>query len=314
MAIEEISRNPLEIIEDRLKGKLSQYGEEMPVKWWRGATLLEIYWEWMDYLIKEDLKNKSDLFQAWKYFLLNRDTDIIARLLISFFQAKRRYGRDLQRGEIKRDWFALCDNYCKHYGHRDDALIKRFFSSYSGAERRIYHKIEKWEVLASTSESLLKTFELTKAEMIKKEEDKKRKEEERAEEKRKKEEEKQMRKEERAKKAEEKKRLEEEKRRKREEEKARKAEEKKLKSASKSKKVKAVENVTDEQEDDREPDVDPDYPKPQEGWRDPVQPWTESSDTGNLEHGQNVKKNNGKKGRKWWNKDDGQLSFDFWEE
>lgn len=301
----------LEKIEKNLKAKLGEQADTMHVKGWGEATLLEIYSEWMDYLVKEYLKWRKQILLNWRNFLLMRNTDIVADIVKAFFAAKRRYGRDLERWEIKWEWFALCDNYSMRYRHNDEDLIISFFSSYSWAERRIYNKIVEGKVLADTSKSLLEVMRSTEEEMLKKEADKKRREEE----KRIAEAEKQQRKEERAKKAEEKKRLEEEKKRKREEKKARKAEEKKLKNASKSKNVKAVDGVIDEQEgDDREPDVDPDYPKPQEWWRDPVQPWTESSDSGKGEYGQNEKKNNGKKGRKWWKKDDGQLSFDFWEE
>ena len=67
----------------------------------------------MDYLVKENLKKRSDLLQRWKKFLLERNTDAIADLIIGFFEAKRRYGRDMERGEDRRDWFSLCSNYCK---------------------------------------------------------------------------------------------------------------------------------------------------------------------------------------------------------
>lgn len=51
----------------------------------------------MDYLVKESLKKKTDLLQKWQRFLFERNTDAIADLLIGFFEAKRRYGRDLER-------------------------------------------------------------------------------------------------------------------------------------------------------------------------------------------------------------------------
>jgi len=201
MGIEKPSER-LERAEAYLKQRLSNYGEIMPVKGWKEITLLEIYGEWMNYLVKENLKKRSDLLVKWQRFLLERNTDAIADLLIGFFEAKRRYGRDLDRKEDKWDWFALCRNYCRKNGwYNDEDLLHSFFSSYSGAERRIYKKAEEGKVLADTSKSILETMELTKAEMIKKEEEKKKK----AEEKKLKEEEKQKRKEERAKKAEEKK-------------------------------------------------------------------------------------------------------------
>lgn len=228
MTIENPSER-LERTEAYLKQRLSNYKSIMPVKGWGGATLLEIYWEWMDYLVKENLKKRSDLLQRWKKFLLERNTDAIADLIIGFFEAKRRYGRDMERGEDRRDWFSLCSNYCKkNWWHDDEKLLHSFFSSYSWAERRIYHKIEKGKVLADTSKSLLQTMELTKAEMVKKEEEKKRK-------------------------AEEKKR--------------RKEEKEKEKTAKKAKKPKADIKVTkssDWNEEDKE--VDPDYPKTPE-WR-----------------------------------------------
>ena len=192
----------LERAEAYLKQRLSDYKEIMPVKWWKEVTLLEIYWEWMNYLVKEKIKGRSDLLLKWQRFLLERNTDAIADLLIGFFEAKRRYGRDLGRNEDRWDWFALCRNYCRKNGwYNDEDLLHSFFSSYSGAERRIYKKAEEGKVLADTSKSILQIMELTQSEMIKKEEEKKRK----AEEKKLKEEEKQRRKEERAKKAEEKK-------------------------------------------------------------------------------------------------------------
>lgn len=193
MSIENPSER-LERTEEYLKKRLSDYKDVMPVKGWNGVTLLEIYWEWMDYLVKENLKKRSDLLKKWQRFLLERNTDAIADLLIGFFEAKRRYGRDAERGEDKRDWFTLCNNYCKKNGwHEDEDLLHSFFSSYSGAERRIYRKVENGKMLADTSKSLLQIMDLTKAEMIQKEEERKRK----AEEKFRKELEKQKRKEER---------------------------------------------------------------------------------------------------------------------
>ena len=122
----------------------------------------------MDYLVKENLKDRSDLIKKWKNFLLERNTDAIADLLIGFFEAKRRYGRDKERGEDKRDWFALCRNYCKKNGwNEDEKFVHSLFSSYSAAERRIYKKVETGKVLADTTNSLLQTIALTKAEMIK---------------------------------------------------------------------------------------------------------------------------------------------------
>jgi hypothetical protein len=203
----------------------------------------------MDYLVKENLKKRSDLLKKWQNFLLERNTDAIADLLIGFFEAKRRYGRDLERGEDKRDWFALCKNYCKKNGWREDEdLLHSLFSSYSGAERRIYRKVEKGKILADTSNSLLQTIALTKAEMVKKEEEKKKK----AEEKLKKEEEKKKRKEERARKA--------------EENRSKKAQKKKSKGEN------SIDQEFDENTEDDEKEVDPDYPKAPEGWRDPVDP------------------------------------------
>lgn len=270
----ETLRDRFERLEAYLKKRLSEYKEVMPVKWGKEVTLLEIYGEWMDYLVKESLKKKTDLLQKWQRFLFERNTDAIADLLIGFFEAKRRYGRDLERWEDRRDWFALCKNYCKKYWwYNDESLLHSFFSSYSWAERRIYNKVERGQFLADTSKSLFQTIALTKEEMIKAEEEKKRK----AEEKARKEKEKQKRKEERAKKAEIKKQQEEEKRRRREEERVRKAEEAKLKGSKKSNKAEAVAyNTEDEDTDDNdEKEVDPDYPKAPDWRRDPVAPWSE---------------------------------------
>ena len=133
----------------------------------------------------------------------------------------------------------MCDNYCSAYGYQDADLIQRFFSSYSGAERRIYHKVEEGEILADTSRSLLKIMEETEESMFNKEMEKKRKEEK----KKKEEDEKQQRKLERARVAEEKKKQAEEKKRQREEQKARKVEEKKIKGGKKSRKVETVNNI-----------------------------------------------------------------------
>ena len=86
----------------------------------------------MDYLVKENLKKRSELLKKWQKFLLERNTDAVADLLIGFFEAKRRYGRDIERGEDKRDWFTLCSNYCKKNGwHEDENLLHSLFSSYS---------------------------------------------------------------------------------------------------------------------------------------------------------------------------------------
>ena len=191
-----------------LKQRLSDYKDIMPVKWWQSVSLLAIYWEWMDYLVKEDLKKKSDLLKKWQRFLMERNTDAIADLLIGFFEAKRRYGRDKERGEDKRDWFTLCKNYCKKNGWNDDGdLLYSLFSSYSWAERRAYRKVEKGEMLADSSRSILETLAFTESEMAKKEEEKQRKAIERKE----KEAEKQRRKEERLRIKEEKQRKEAEK-------------------------------------------------------------------------------------------------------
>ena len=252
MSIENPSER-LERTEAYLKQRLSNYKNIMPVKGWGGATLLEIYWEWMDYLVKENLKKRSDLLQRWQRFLLERNTDAIADLIIGFFEAKRRYGRDMERGEDRRDWFSLCSNYCKkNWWRNDENLLHSFFSSYSWAERRIYHKIEEGKVLADTSKSLLQTMELTKAEMIKKEEEKKRKAEEKL------------------KKAEEKKKRAEE-REKRKEEKAKEKTEKKVKKPN----VTSVKNndsdvIECSDWDEEEKEVDPDYPKAPEWWSGPV--------------------------------------------
>ena len=180
MSIENPSER-LERTETYLKQRLSGYKSTMPVKGCDGVTLLEIYWEWMDYLVKENLKKRSELLKKWQKFLLERNTDAVADLLIGFFEAKRRYGRDIERGEDKRDWFTLCSNYCKKNGwHEDENLLHSLFSSYSWAERRIYRKVEWGKMLADTSKSILQTMALTKAEMIKKEEEKKKKAEEKA--------------------------------------------------------------------------------------------------------------------------------------
>ena len=206
MSVENLSER-FERYEAYLKQRLSDYKETMPVKWWQGVTLLAIYWEWMDYLVKENLKKKSDLLKRWQRFLMERNTDAIADLLIGFFEAKRRYGRDKERGEDKRDWFTLCKNYCKKNGWNDDELLYSLFSSYSWAERRAYRKVEKGMMLADSSRSILETLDFVKSEMAKKEEEKERKAIERKE----KEAEKQRRKEERLRIKEEKQRKEAEK-------------------------------------------------------------------------------------------------------
>ena len=69
----------------------------------------------MDYLVKENLKKRSDLLQKWQRFLLERNTDAIADLLIGFFEAKRRYGRDIERGEdIFIDGTMIADKITNH--------------------------------------------------------------------------------------------------------------------------------------------------------------------------------------------------------
>ena len=186
MSIENPERlERLERTEAYLKQRLSEYKSVMPVKGWDGVTLLEIYWEWMEYLVKENLKKRenpkkrNNFIEKWRRFLLEYNTDAIADLLIGFFDAKRRYGRDMGRGEDKWDWFALCKNYCNKNGwHGDEDFLYSLFSSYSWAERRIYRKVEKGKVLSSTSRSILQIIDLTKAEMIRKEEEKKRRMEE----------------------------------------------------------------------------------------------------------------------------------------
>lgn len=254
MSIENPERlERLERTEAYLKQRLSEYKSVMPVKGWDGVTLLEIYWEWMEYLVKENLKKRenpkkrNNFIEKWRRFLLEYNTDAIADLLIGFFDAKRRYGRDRGRGEDKRDWFALCKNYCNKNGwHGDEDFLYSLFSSYSAAERRIYKKAEAGEVLADTSKSLLQIMALNRDEIAKKEEEKKRK----AEEKMKKEEEKRKRKEKREKKA----------------------EENKLKKLQKkkSKKEELIEKKSEEILEDNEKEVDPDYPKAPEWWSGPT--------------------------------------------
>lgn len=314
-----------ERIEAHLKRRLSNYKEVIPVKWWKEISLLEVYWEWMDYLVKQKLKGKGDILQKWQRFLRERNTDHVADLLIGFFEAKRRYGRDQERWEDQWSWFALCKQYCQKWGwHNDEDLLHVFFSSYSWAERRIYNKVEAGKVLADTSKSLLDVMKAAKDDMLKKEMKKKEKEEE----KKRMEEEKQRRKEERARKAELRKKEEEEKKRKREEEKQRKAEEKLKKEEEKQKKKEMVQNkwksnntmskeieiVSRELEEnlgDDKDDVDPNYPKWENWWRDAVQPWSESS--WYLETWEQ-KTDKPKKKRKPKKDDDWQLSFDFWDE
>ena len=235
MTIENPER--FERTEAYLKQRISDYKEVMPVQGWGGVTLLEIYWEWMGYLVKENLKWRSNLLIKWKDFLLQYNTDAIADLLIGFFDAKRRYGRDKERGEDKRNWFALCKNYCKINGwDEDETLVHSFFSSYSAAERRIYKKVETGKVLAGTSKSLLQIITLTKEEMIKKDEEKKKK----AEEKIRKKEEKRQKKQERANKVAKKKGEAGEKKGIREEGKAKKAAEKNLNGDRRSKEGEAM--------------------------------------------------------------------------
>jgi len=195
-----------EKIEEHLKERLKEVQERMLVKdwnWgWKQISLLEIYGEWMNYLVKNNINNKNpeNLLNQWYKFLLQRNTDHVADLLTGFFEAKRRYGRDEERWEHQWDWFALCKNYCERWWwHSDEDLVYRFFSSYSGAERRIRTKIDTGKVLVKTSDSLLETMRLTREEIAKKEEEKKR----RKEEKKRKDEEKQRKKEERARNAEE---------------------------------------------------------------------------------------------------------------
>lgn len=293
--------------EGYLKKRLNEVNECMLVKdwnWeWKQITLLEIYGEWMNYLVKQNINNKQpdNLLNLWYQFLLQRNTDHVADLLMGFFEAKRRYGRDQERKEHKRDWFALCKNYCEKWGwHSDEDLVYRFFSSYSGAERRIRNKIETGKVLVKTSDSLLKTMQLTRAEMIKKEEEKKKK----AEEKKLKQEEKQRRKEERAKKA----------------------GEKKLKKEQKNK-SKKVESIAD----DIEKNVEVENVE-EEIEEKVVDEWAVNHYGGNdrdivnedgdvipnpdqMHIPQELVVEPEKKNGKWPKKDDdGQLSFDFWEE
>ena len=248
----------LERAENWVKNGLWKVEQTMRVEDWKGnrqsVTLLQIYGEWMDYLVKNNFNKKEDnLLKKWQNFLLERNSDAIVALLTSFFEAKRRYWRDQQRWEDKRDWCALCKNYYKKWWWQsDEDLIISFFSSYSAAERRIRTNVKKGKMLSDTSKSLLQTIALTKAEMIKKEEEKKRKAEEKA-------------------------RKEEEKK-KRIEERAKKAEEKKLKKAQKqtAKKEKTINNEIEENlenEDDKE--VDSDYPKAPEWRSGPTDPWFE---------------------------------------
>lgn len=307
MSIESPSER-LERTEAYLKQRLSDYKSIMPVKWWNGATLLDIYWEWMNYLVKENLKKRSDLIEKWQKFLLERNTDAIADLLIGFFEAKRRYGRDMERGEDKRDWFSLCSNYCKKNGWYDDEnLLHIFFSSYSWAERRIYKKIEKGKVLADTSKSILQTMALTKAEMIKKEEEKKKKAEEKL------------------KKAEEKKKRAEEREKKKEEKAKGKTEKKSRKSNVDSVKSNDSDEteISDWNKDEKE--VDLDYPESPEWWSGPTDPrfsWptfqadVETWETKKKDGNSNDKKDAIIKDEKWnlIRTTDGQYLIDFWDD
>ncbi len=258
MSIENPER--LEKAESWLKTRLWEEKQTMRVDDghgnWKSVTLLEIYAEWMDYLVKNNFDKKEDnLLKKWKNFLLERNTDAIADLLVGFFEAKRRYGRDQERNEDKRSWFALCKNYCeKWWWDSDENLLLQFFSSYSAAERRVRGKMKEGKILWDASLSLLESLSLAKEEKIKKEEEKKRKAEEKL------------------KKAEEKKKRAEE-REKRKEEKAKEKNEKKVKKSNVDGiKINNSDVIESSDWDEEDKEVDPDYPKAPEWWSGPIDP------------------------------------------
>ena len=149
----------LEMAESWLKKRLWEFRSTMPIQ--NGASqqvsILDIYAEWMDYLTKN---GEKWLVVKRKQFLKERNTDAIADLIIWFFEAKRRYGRDQERWEY-RWWHQLCSNYCEKWWWRwDEALLHSFFSSYSAAEKRIRAKVKRWEILVSPRLSLLEMLDI----------------------------------------------------------------------------------------------------------------------------------------------------------
>lgn len=165
-SIEEYNER-LENAESQLKQKLRDFHEYMPVRMENGGkenvTLLQIYGERMDYLVKNKNKdNVSNLLDQWKSLLVTYNVNVSIKLIMEFFKAKRNYRTWQTSGNYKQDSFWMCQIICEKIGlYWEDDLVNRLFSSYSAAEKRIRRKVKEWKVLSDTSKSLLESLSST---------------------------------------------------------------------------------------------------------------------------------------------------------
>ena len=121
------------------------------------TTLLQIYSEWMDYLVSNHRKaNSGNLLDEWKNLLVTYNVNVPIKLLMEFFYAKRNYRAWQTSDNYRQDAYRMCQRICEKIGlYGEDDLVNRLFSSYSAAEKRVRKKVKEGKVLSVTSKSLL---------------------------------------------------------------------------------------------------------------------------------------------------------------
>lgn len=165
-SIEEYNER-LENAEFQLKQKLGDFHQYMPVRmndWSKeNTTLLQIYSEWMDYLVLNYKKaNPGNLLNEWKNILVTYNVNVPIKLLMEFFYAKRNYRAWQTSDNYRQDAYWMSQRICEKIGlYGEDDLVNRLFSSYSAAEKRIRRKVKEWKVLSDTSKSLLESLSST---------------------------------------------------------------------------------------------------------------------------------------------------------
>lgn len=159
----------LEKAETQLKQKLRDFYEYMPVYTDNNdrlnVTLLQIYDEWMNFLVKKSAKNnQDDLLNQWKTLLVTYSPNTLAELLIQLFNAKRNYQSWNQNGNYKQASAEEAKRISENLRIYNDDLVNRLLSSYSGAEKRIRKNIKEWKLLSDVSKSLVELLSLAKDE------------------------------------------------------------------------------------------------------------------------------------------------------
>lgn len=126
----------LEKAESQLKQKLRDFHEYMPVYTDNNdrlnITLLQIYDEWMDFLVKKSAKNnQDDLLNQWKSLLVTYNPNTLAELIIQLFNTKRNYQIWKSEGEYKQASAEEAKKISENLRIYNDELVNRLLSSYS---------------------------------------------------------------------------------------------------------------------------------------------------------------------------------------